>query len=129
MIKVLIAEDSPSILDALSLLVGAQPDLDVVGTARDGLESVERATELRPDVVIMDAQMPRMDGVEATKRLKHAFPETGVLFLSVFPDHMEAAVSAGSDGYLTKDCSPKELFDEIRRIAGQPRAADCLPIQ
>ena len=125
MIKVLIAEDSPSILDALSVLIGAQPDLSVIGTAEDGLEAVEKASALRPDIVVMDAQMPRMDGVEATRRLKSALPATRVLFLSAYADQMEAAVGAGSDGYLTKDCDTEELFSEIRRIVAQSRADDC----
>lgn len=117
MISVLIADDSPAILDSLSSLLSAQPDLEVVGTASDGLEAVEKAFQLRPHVVIMDAQMPQLDGVEATKRIKQEFPGIGVLFFSVFPDYLEASVAAGSDGYLTKDCDVKALFAEIRRIA------------
>ena len=70
MIRVLIADDSPAIRDGLSSLIGAQSDFFVVGTAGDGLEAVEMAKDLRPDVVIMDAQMPRMDGIEATREIK-----------------------------------------------------------
>ena len=70
-----------------------------------------------PDVVIMDAQMPNMDGVEATRRIKRELPGVGVLFFSAFADYLEASVAAGSDGYLNKDCSPSELLNEIRRIA------------
>ena len=68
-------------------------------------------------MIIMDAQMPRLDGVEATRRIKHELPTVGILFFSVFADYLEASVAAGSDGYLHKDCSPSELFNEIRRIA------------
>ena len=117
MIRVLIAEDSPHIRDSLSGLLAGQPDMDLVGAAGDGLEAVEKADSLRPHVVIMDAQMPRLDGVEATRRIKANLPEVGILFFSVFTDYVEASVAAGSDGYVTKDCSAEDLFCEIRRIA------------
>ncbi len=117
MIRVRIAEDSPHIRDSISGLLSEEPDMDLVGTAGDGLEAVEKAAALRPHVVIMDAQMPRLDGVEATRRIKAELPGVGVLFFSVFTDYVEASIAAGSDGYLTKDCSPADLFREIRRIA------------
>jgi len=117
MIRVLIAEDSPHIRNSLSGLLAQEPDMDLVGSAGDGLEAIEKAKALRPHVVIMDAQMPVMDGVEATRRIKRTLPGVGVLFFSVFSDYVEASVAAGSDGYVTKDCSAEELFCEIRRIA------------
>ena len=117
MIRVLIADDSPRILDSISSLIAAQADLDLVGTAGDGIEAIEKATQLLPDVVIMDAQMPRLDGVEATRRLKQDLPDIGILFFSVFTDYLEASIAAGSDGYMTKDCSTTDLFNEIRRIS------------
>ena len=117
MIRVLIADDSPPILESLMSLLNRQPDIDVVGTATNGIEVVEKASQLVPHVVIMDAQMPHLDGVEATKQIKQALPSIGVLFLSVYTDYLEASIAAGSDGYLTKDCEMKELFSEIRRIA------------
>jgi YesN/AraC family two-component response regulator len=124
MIRILIAEDSPHVLDGLSCLIRAESDFDLVGTAKDGQEALERALDLHPDVVIMDAQMPRLDGVEATKLLKRTSPDVGVLFFSVFNEYLEASVVAGSDGYLCKDCEPTELFAEIRRIASLPPATD-----
>ena len=123
MIRILIADDSPIIRDGLSSLLEVQPNLKVVDTARDGLESVEKAGKLLPDIVIMDAQMPRMDGVEATRLIKQAFPTVGVLFFSVFLDCMEDSMAVGSDGCLVKDCEPEELFSEIRRIAAKMQAA------
>ena len=119
MIRILIADDSPIIQDGLCSLLGAHSDFEVVGTASDGLHAVEKAWELLPDVVIMDAQMPNMDGVEATRRIRQAFPDVGVLFLSVFMDYIEAGVGAGADGYLAKDCDPEELYSEVRRIAAK----------
>ena len=117
MIRVLIAEDSPHIRDSLSGLLAGEPDMDLVGAAVDGLEAVEKAAALRPHVVIMDAQMPRLDGVEATRRIKKISPGVGILFFSVFTDYVEGSIAAGSDGYVTKDCSAADLFREIRRIA------------
>ena len=117
MIRILIADDSPHILDSLSTLVSAQPEFDLVGTAVNGLEAVEKASQLLPNVVIMDAQMPHLDGVEATRRIKQQYPEVGILFFSVFTEYLEASIAAGSDGYLTKDCEVEALFAEIRRIA------------
>lgn len=117
MIRVLIAEDSPHIRDSVARLLAREIDMELVGDAADGLEAVEKTVILRPNVVIMDAQMPRLDGVEATRRIKQQMPGVGVLFFSVFTDYLEASVAAGSDGYVTKDCGAAELFGEIRRIA------------
>jgi len=120
LIRVFIADDSPDIRDCLSSLIDAQADFLLVGTAGDGLEAVEKAKDLRPDVVIMDAQMPRMDGIEATRNIKRDFPTISILVLSTFADYIEAGRTAGCDGYLTKDCEPKQLYAEVRRIAASP---------
>ena len=117
MIRVLIVDDSPAIRDALSSLLDAASGFEVLGIAGDGLEAVERAGELLPDVVIMDAQMPNMDGVEATRHIKQTLPGVGILVLSVFADYLEASIDAGAEGYLMKDCEPAELLSELRRIA------------
>ncbi len=117
MIRILIADDSPAIRDALTSLLSQQGDFEVVGLAGDGLEAVQKAGELLPDVVLMDAQMPNMDGVEATRQIKQTLPGVGVLSLSVFANYLEASKDAGAEGYLMKDCEPEELFAELRRIA------------
>ena len=98
-------------------MLNAAKGFEVVGFAGDGLEAVERAGELLPDVVLMDAQMPNMDGVEATIQIKQTLPGVGILVLSVFADYLEASIAAGAEGYLMKDCEPEELFSELRRIA------------
>ncbi len=117
MIRILIVDDSAAMRDALSSLLNAAKGFEVVGIAGDGLEAVEGARELLPGVVIMDAQMPNMDGVEATIHIKQTLPGVGILVLSVFADYLEASIDAGADGYLMKDCEPEELFSESRRVA------------
>ena len=119
MIRIFVVDDSPAIREGLYSLLGRQPDFEVVGSAEDGREGLDRALELLPDVVIMDAQMPNMDGVEATRRIKEGSSSIGILFLSVFTDYMEMGMAAGADGYLVKDCEPQELFSEVRRIAAE----------
>ena len=118
MIRVVIADDSAAILEGLAYLIDSNGAFQVVGLASNGAEAVARASELLPDVIVMDAQMPTMDGIEATTRIKQDHPGVGVLFLSAFADHLEAALTAGADGYLIKDCTPEELLNNLKRIAG-----------
>jgi len=117
MIRILIADDSVAIRDALTTLLNPAGGLQVVGLAGDGLEAVAKARELLPDVVIMDAQMPNMDGVEATGQIKQTIPGVGILLFSVFTDYQEAGIAAGVDGCLMKDCELEELIAELKRIA------------
>ena len=124
MIRVVIADDSPGIRDGLSRLIDGQSDFVVVGTAGDGLEKDEKAKDQRPDIMIMDAQMPMMDGMEATRRIKRDFPGISILFLSTFTDYIEAARTAECDGYLTKDCDPKQLYAEVRRIVASRKSSE-----
>ena len=117
MIRILIADDSAAIRDAICSLLNPPSGFQVVGLASDGLEAVEKARELLPDVVLMDAQMPNMDGVEATWHIKQTLPGVGVLFLSVFVDYLEASIDAGAEGYLMKDCGLQEFLTELKRVA------------
>ena len=127
MIRVLIADDSVAIRDSLASLLNPASGFQVVGLASDGLEVVEKARESLPDVVIMDAQMPNLDGVEATRQIKQTLRGVGVLLFSVFADYTEAGIAAGADGYLMKDCEVKELFAELKRIATIAAAGRQLP--
>ena len=92
-----------------------------LGLAVDGLEAVQKASELLPDVVLMDVQMPNMDGVEATRHIKQTLPGVGVLSISVFTDCLEASIAAGAEGHLMKDCGIQELLAELRRVAAISR--------
>ena len=116
-IRVSIAEDSIAIRDSLASLLNQAGGFQVVGLAGDGFEVLEQAKASLPDVVIMDAQMPRLDGVEATRRFKSELPGVGILLFSAYADYLEAGSAAGADGYLMKDCEPKELFAELERIS------------
>ena len=127
MIRVLIADDSVVIRDSLASLLNPASGFQVVGLASDGLEVVAKARESLPDVVIMDAQMPNMDGVEATRHIKQTIPSVGILLFSVFTDYLEAGIAAGADGYLMKDCELKALFAELKRIATIATAAGSPP--
>ena len=114
MIRVLIADDSIAMRDSIASLLDGISGFRVLGLAGDGLEAVNQASELLPDVVIMDARMPNMDGIEATRHIKQTIPGVGVLLFSTFTDYMEAGIAAGADGYLMKDCDTTELFAELR---------------
>jgi DNA-binding NarL/FixJ family response regulator len=130
MIRVLIADDHGVIRDGLGRLVDALEDIELVAAVADGEEAVERARESGPDVVLMDLDMPRVDGIEATRRIVGERPETAVLVLTSFSDRARilGAVEAGACGYLLKDASSDEVAEGIRAAARgesplDPRAA------
>ena len=121
MATVLICDDSEVILDCLVSVLKPCPGIQVIGTARDGVEAVQKTRELCPDVVLIDAQMPNMDAVQATRTIKNELPSVGVLLLSFFTDHFEDAVTAGADGCIVKDCGPVALTTEVERIERKRR--------
>lgn len=118
-VSVLIVDDHAIIRKGLSDLFGARPEFEVVGTASDGLDAVRRASESRPDVVLMDLSMPGIDGVEATRQVLHASPESKVVILTSFTeaDRITQAVAAGAIGYLLKDAEPDALVAGVRSAA------------
>ena len=122
-IRVLIADDHGIVRKGLTMLLTTERDMKVVGEAQDGQEAVEKAGSLKPDVVLMDLVMPRMDGIEATRKITEAHPEVKVLVLTSFAadDKVFPAVKAGALGYLLKASSPEELVEAIRRVhRGEP---------
>ncbi len=118
MIRVLIADDQPLVRRGLALILGPDPEFEVVGEAEDGARAVALAQQLRPDVVVMDIRMPVLDGVQATEELARTLPGTRVLALSTFDmdEYVVAALRAGAYGFLPKDISPEELIAAVRIV-------------
>ncbi|HCB04638.1 MAG TPA: response regulator transcription factor [Nocardioides sp.] len=122
-IRLLVVDDDPLVRSALALMLGGQPDLEVVGEAGDGKEALEMVDRVRPGVVLMDIRMPRMSGLEATQAL-HGRPDPPrVIVLTTFDadDHVMGALAAGADGFLLKDTPPPQILEAIRAVAdGDP---------
>jgi DNA-binding NarL/FixJ family response regulator len=130
MIRVVIADDHGVIREGLGNLIAAYDDITVVGVAADGEEAVQRSLEASPDVVLMDLHMPRVDGIEATRRIMTELPGTAILILTSFSDRRQilGALDAGASGYLLKDAASDEVAEGIRSAARgeaplDPRAA------
>ncbi len=118
-LRVLIADDHPFFRDGMRMFLETTPDIVVVGEAGTGEEALARAVELAPDVVLMDVQMPGMDGIEATRRIRAELPHVGVVILSTSApdDVVMESVRAGARGYLLKDAGPDELRDAVQAVA------------
>ena len=117
-IRVMIVDDNAAVREGLESILSASADVTVVATAVNGEQAVDGVAADAPDVVLMDSQMPGMDGVEATRRIKEASPGVKVLFLTVHPSHIAAGVAAGADAALLKDTGRQELLTAIRDLAG-----------
>jgi DNA-binding NarL/FixJ family response regulator len=117
-IRILVADDQPVVRDGLAMLLGLIDDFEVVATAVDGVEAVEQAGAQRPDIVLMDLRMPRMEGVEATRQILSALPDTRVLVLTTYADDefLFPALQAGARGYLTKDATAEEIEQAVRAL-------------
>ena len=120
-IKVLIVDDNEVVREGLKSILEPQVDIDVIGEAVDGLDAVTKAEKLNPDVILMDAHMPGIDGTEATRRIKRGLPDVKVLFLTVYGDYVGSALDAGANWYLTKDCRRQDLMEAIRVLARSTR--------
>ena len=117
-IKVLIVDDHTVVRDGLTIMFGRQADFSVVGEARNGLEAVERARELSPDVILMDLRMPELDGVEAMRRIQAQNPAVKFIVLTTYDsdEYLFDAVEVGAKGYLLKDASREDLFQAVRAV-------------
>ncbi|TWO68999.1 response regulator transcription factor [Caenimonas sedimenti] len=117
-IRLLIVDDQPLVRRGLLLMLSMEPDLDVVGEAGDGLEAIEQAQKLRPDVVLMDLHMPRKGGVGATREITVSLPQTRVLVLTTMEAEQTVfdAVRAGAVAYLLKDATEQEVVDTVRAV-------------
>ncbi|GIE36011.1 hypothetical protein Ait01nite_090560 [Actinoplanes italicus] len=118
-VRVLIADDDPLVRVGLSLVLGAAPEIEIVGEAGDGSEAVAMVRDLRPDVVLMDVRMPRMDGLAATAELRRDGPEPAIIVLTTFDtdENLLGALRLGANGFLLKDIAPTEILNAVRRAA------------
>jgi DNA-binding NarL/FixJ family response regulator len=120
-IRVLIADDQQLVRTGFGLIIKPQRDIELVAEAADGHEAVELAAKLRPDVILMDIRMPRLDGLEATRRVlaNPALPHTRILILTTFDldEYVYDALRAGASGFLLKDAPSEQLIDGIRVVA------------
>ncbi|MEZ4502263.1 MAG: response regulator transcription factor [Dehalococcoidia bacterium] len=117
-IRVMIVDDHTVVRDGIASLLEADEAFEVAGHASDGVEAVERAPAIKPDVVLMDLRMPRMDGVEAMRRLREASPDLRFIVLTTFDtdEYIFEAIEAGARGFLLKDSSRDDLFRAIRAV-------------
>ncbi|MGX1562452.1 response regulator [Streptomyces sp. NPDC055506] len=118
-IRVLIVDDQAMVRQGFTVLLGTQPDIEVVGEAREGGEAVAKAAETSPDVVLMDIRMPGVGGIEATELITAAHPDIRVLVLTTFDldEYVYDALRAGASGFLLKDASSEQLAEAVRVVA------------
>lgn len=126
MIRLLLADDQALVRGALAALLDLEADLTVVGEAASGEAAVALAEELSPDVVLMDVEMPGMDGIAATTLIRHTQPSVQVLMVTTFgrPGFLRRALAAGAAGFVVKDTPARELADAVRRVAAGLRVVD-----
>jgi two-component system, NarL family, response regulator LiaR len=118
-IRILIADDHAIVREGLRALLATEPDLELVGEATDGIQAVTKARALKPDVILLDLMMPRMDGVEAITEIKKDWQEAHIIVLTSFSDDEKvfSAIRSGALGYLLKDSSPQDLLNAIHTVA------------
>ncbi len=124
--KVLIVDDDPLVSRSLRVLLSREPDIHVVGTAGDGAGAVACCERSPPDAILMDIRMPGMDGIEATRLIKHRWPAVHVLFLTTFQDDqsVRAALQAGGEGYLLKSASTSGMAQRLRALMTETAVID-----
>ncbi|MNZ17496.1 Transcriptional regulatory protein DegU [compost metagenome] len=122
MIRIVIADDQMMIREGLRTILDLEDDMEVVGLANNGVEVCELVDQLRPDLVMMDIQMPEMDGISALKRIKQNYPDTHILILSTFLDdhYIVDGLASGANGYILKDMDTDKMLSAIRdTVSGQ----------
>lgn len=118
-IRVLIADDHTIFRSGLNMLLSSQPDIEVVGEATDGLESIRAAARLRPDVILMDIGMPNLNGIEATRQIRQQVPGAEVLVLTMHrsDEYFFQMLEAGASGYILKGAETQDLINAVRTVA------------
>ncbi|MBP7998395.1 MAG: response regulator transcription factor [Chloroflexi bacterium] len=118
-VRLLLVDDHAVVRFGLRMLLEAQPDLHIVGEAQTGREAIAQVKALHPDVVLMDVQMPDMNGIEATQQIKASFPQTNILALTMYEDdeYFFAMLKAGASGYVPKRAAPDELVSAVRTVS------------
>jgi DNA-binding NarL/FixJ family response regulator len=117
-IRIILAEDHKVVRESIRDLLAKEEDLQIVGEAGDGLQAVELVNKLKPDVIVLDVNMPRLNGIEATKRIKAEQPQVKILILTAYDydQYIFALLEAGAAGYMLKDISSRELINAIRAV-------------
>lgn len=125
-LRVVVADDQRVVREGLTLMLGLIDGIEPVGAAADGEEALALVAAERPDVVLMDLRMPRLDGIEATRRLSQSHPEVGVVALTTYADDetVVQALQAGARGYLTKDAGAEQIQSAVERVAAGEAAID-----
>jgi DNA-binding NarL/FixJ family response regulator len=125
-LRVIVADDQRVVREGLTLMLGLIDGIEPVGAAADGEEALAMVAAERPDVVLMDLRMPRLDGIEATRRLAETHPGIGVVALTTYADDetIVAALQAGARGYLTKDAGAEQIRSAVERVAAGEAAID-----
>lgn len=118
-VRVLLVDDQELIREGLAIILNAEADIEVIGSAADGREGIRLAQRLHPDVILMDIRMPRMDGIEATRRIKAALPAVPVIILTTYGEDelVFRGIRAGAQGYLLKDIGREALAEAVRGAA------------
>ena len=117
--KVLIVDASPAVIDGLRSILNSHPDMKVVGEARDMAEAISKTDELRPDVILVDAQLPGQGSRSATHGLREQLPDGKILVMAVHSAHINEAMAAGADDYVMKDSGRQKLLQTIRQLGRQ----------
>lgn len=125
-IRLLLVDDQALIRGAMAALLELEGDMTVLGTGADGTDAVHLTVELRPDVCLMDIQMPGLDGIEATRAVRAACPDTRVLIVTTFarPGYLRSALDAGAAGFVAKDAPAEQLAEAVRRVHAGFRVLD-----
>jgi DNA-binding NarL/FixJ family response regulator len=116
--RVLVVDDQKRTRQSLRLLLGTVPCIQEIREAADGVQAVESAQEFQPDIILMDARMPEMDGITATGIIKDSLPHTQIIVLSMYPEYRESALNAGADLFVSKGEPPEELVRVVGEMTG-----------